>query len=484
MTEDEAARRRRNRLTLIVCCSALFMTSLDNTILNVALPSLQRSLHSSAAGLQWAVDGYILVRAGTLFLTGSVGDRFGRRRVFAAGLVVFVLASLCCSLAPTLQLLIAARAVQGAGSALMTPSSLAIITNTFTEPRERAQAVGIWSATAGLSTAAGPVLGGLLVETLGWRSVFWVNVPIGLAALLGTRLVLESSADEPRPFDIPGQVAIAVTVATLTYALISGPETSWTSPVVLVMLAVSVIGAYAFIRVERRVRQPLLELRYFANPALVGAVALAIVAFIALGAFLFFNTLYLQRVRGLSPLEAGLLTVPTTISTIVLAPLSGRITGTRGARGPAVIACGLMCAGMAVLAGVVAPQTPLGIMVIGYVLLGCGMGLINPPITNAAVSGMPAQRAGVAGATTSTARQIGTNLGVALVGSVVFSAGGVAAVVGGGHGLATAAAREFCTGLRYGFGLAAALAAGCVLLSAWAFTERRAGSGRVQAGTN
>jgi MFS family permease len=196
--------RQREWLTLVICCMALFMTTLDSTILNVALPSLQRGLGSSESGLQWTVDAYVLVRASVLFLCGSLGDRFGRRRLFGWGIAVFIASSLACGLAPSLGVLVGFRAIQGFGSALMTPASLAIITNTFTEPKARAQAVGVWGAISGLSTAAGPILGGVLVETLGWQSVFWVNVPIGLLVLVGTRRLTESRADRPRPFDIPG----------------------------------------------------------------------------------------------------------------------------------------------------------------------------------------------------------------------------------------------------------------------------------------
>lgn len=440
------------------------MTTLDNTILNVALPSLQRAFHSSPSGLQWTVDGYILVRASVLFLCGSLGDRFGRRLFFDLGLVVFTFASLSCSLAPTLGALIGFRAVQGFGSAMMTPSSLAIITNTFTDPRQRAQAVGIWSATTGVSTAAGPVIGGLLVETLGWRSVFWVNIPVGLAALVGTRRIAESRADRPRPFDIPGQAAIAVALVTLTYALIAAPGRGWAAPDIVVLLVCSVAGWVAFVVTERRSRNPVLDLKYLANPPMAAAVILAVGAFIALGGFLFFNTLYLQNLRGYSPLQAGLLTVPVTISPVVLAPISGRITGTRGARGPAVAACILTATAMILLTVTISPTTAIAVLVGCYLLLGSGSGLINPPITNAAVSSLPPAQAGVASATTSTARQIGTNLGVALIGSVVFSAAG--------HGIAGAG---FADGLRYGYGVIAGIALVCAAVAQWAFAPRRGG---------
>jgi MFS family permease len=241
---------------------------------------------------------------------------------------------------------------------------------------------------------------------------------------------------------------------------------------ILGLLVVSVVSWIAFATVERRRSQPLIELHELGQPALLGAVLLAIMAFLALGGYLFFNTLYLQNVRGFSPVEAGLLTVPTTAMTMVMAPLSGRITGTRGPRGPATMACLLIAGSMTVLASTITPTVPIGVLIIGYVLLGCGMGLINTPITNAAVSSLPPARAGVAGATTSTARQIGTNLGVALLGSVIFST----ASAGGTHAhLSGAAALAFTHGLRYGYILAGALALACSLLAAWAFQRRQTG---------
>jgi EmrB/QacA subfamily drug resistance transporter len=460
-------------VTLAVCCTALFMTTLDNTIVNVALPSLQRELRSSASGLQWTVDSYVLVRASLLFICGSLADRFGRRRSFAVGLVGFALASLACSLAPNLGALIGFRALQAVGGALMTPSSLAIITNTFTDPERRARAVGIWSATTGLSTAGGPVLGGLLVQTVGWRSVFWVNVPIGIAALVGTRVLRESrAAGTPRRLDVPGQLLVTGALATLTYALISGPEAGWGSGVVVWLLLASVVLGAGFVVRERRSDHPLLDLRYFANPALTGAVLIAIAAFLALGGFLFFNTLYLQNLRGFSPLHAGLLTVPTTLATLVLAPWAGRITGRRGPRLPATSACFLIGAAMATLAVVTAPATPLWLLLVGYLLLGSGMGLVNPPATNAAVAAMPPEQAGVASATTSTARQVGTNLGIALLGSVVFSTAAAAGRPAAGHGggaLAGATAVAFTHGMRYGYAVAALLAIACAFVSIRAF---------------
>jgi EmrB/QacA subfamily drug resistance transporter len=443
------------------------MTTLDNTILNVAVPSLQRDTNASAAALQWTVESYILVRATLLFISGALSDRYGRRRCFGIGLAVFVAASLACALSANLPELISFRVVQAAGGALMTPASMGIIVNTFTDPRTRAQAVGVWSATTGLSTAAGPVIGGLLVESFGWRSVFYVNVPIGLIALACTRTLRESRSDRPRPFDIWGQLTIATALATLTYGLISAPTAGWGSLQVAIALALAILSFAGFVVAELATRSPMLDLRYFRNPALVGAVAVAIVAFLAMGGFSYFNSLYLQDVRGFSPTHAALLIMPTTAAALVLSPLSGRVTGARGPRLPVTTACVLTTGAMATLAMVTAAHSALPVLMIGYLALGTGMGLVNPPITNTAVATMPAGQAGVAAATTSTARQVGNLLGVALLGSVVYSAATAAQL--GASPLQTDHAHAFTVGLQRGYGLTAALALLCVVLSLWAF---------------
>jgi EmrB/QacA subfamily drug resistance transporter len=457
-----------------VCCTALFITSLDNTIVNVALPSLQRDLHARTSGLQWTIDSYILVRASLLFVGGFFADRFGRRRFFSIGLFTFTAGSLACGMSSSLSALIAFRALQGAGGALMTPASLAVLTNTFQGARQRARAVGIWSATAGLSTACGPLLGGLLVEVVGWRSVFWVNVPIGIAALASTRLLGESSnRSAPKEFDIRGQVLITLTLGTLTYALISGPEAGWSSTQVFLLASAAALAG-GFVLNERYSSNPLIDLRYFKNPTLSGAVWIALVVYLAFGGFLFFNTLYLQDIRGFSPLEAGVLMVPGTLAVLILAPWAGRVTGSRGARLPATLACTLIAVAMGLMALFIAPATPIWLIVVASFVLGCGMGLVNPPATNAAVSSMPPEQAGVASATTSTARQVGINLGIALLGSIVFSTATTHRVGPSTlHSVAGISSTTFTHGLYYGYLVSAVLALASALLAGWAFRPTR-----------
>lgn len=410
---------RRRVLVLAICCMSLLIVSLDNTVLNVALPAMQQDLHASTSGLQWTIDAYTLVLASLLMLAGSTADRIGRKRVFMAGLVVFTLGSVLCSLAPDLDALIAFRMVQAVGGSMLNPVAMSIITNTFTDPRERARAIGAWGAVVGISMAAGPLVGGLLVESVGWRSIFWINLPVGLAALLLTlRFVPESRAPRARRPDPVGQVLVITLFGSLTYAIIEAPSTPPASPAPLLVLALAALAA--LLRYEPRRAEPLIDLRFFRSAPFSGATAIAVSAFAALGGFLFLSTLYLQNVRGLTALEAGLWMLPMAVPTFLCAPLSGRLVGTRGPRLSLVIA-GLAMTASAVLFAAFEAETSNVTLFLGYVLFGVGFGFVNAPITNTAVSGMPRAQAGVAAAVASTSRQLGQTLGVAVVGAVLAS---------------------------------------------------------------
>jgi len=412
----------RPGLVLAICCLSLFIVGLDNTILNVALPALGRDLDAPISGLQWTLDAYTLVLACLLLLGGSLGDRLGRRRVFRVGLVVFSAASLLCSLAPGLGALVGFRALQGVGGAMLNPVALSIITSVFPDGRRRARAFGVWGATAGLSLALGPVVGGLLVDTVSWRAVFWVNVPVGVAALLlTTRYVPESRAPAPRRLDPGGQVLVVVALATLTYAIIEGPHRGWGSPVIAGLFAASALAFAALLAWEPRRPEPLIDPRFFRSVPFTGTAVIAFAGFGALSGFLFLNTLYLQEVRALSPLEAGLWTLPMPAVSAVFAPVAGRLVAARGTRVPLVVAGTGMAAGAAWLAGAGA-GTPAGSLIAAYVVFGVGFGMLNPPITTTAVAGMPRAQAGVAAGVASTSRQVGQSLGVAVVGSVVATA--------------------------------------------------------------
>ncbi|AXI77317.1 MFS transporter [Peterkaempfera bronchialis] len=414
--------RRRRLLILAICCLSLLIVGLDNTVVNVALPAIRTDLHAESSGLQWVVDAYTLVLAALLMLSGSTADRIGRRRTFQTGLVLFVLGSLLCSIAPGLGWLIAFRAVQAIGGSMLNPVAMSIITNTFTDPRERAQAIGVWGGVVGISMALGPVVGGLLVDTAGWRSIFWMNIPVGLAALALTAVyVPESRALRARRLDPVGQLLVVALLGSLTYTIIEGPGQGWTSPAILTLGCVAAASLGGFLVWERRREEPLIDLRFFRSIPFAAATAIAVCAFAALGGFLFLNTLYLQEVRGYSPVVAGLWTLPMAALTLVCAPLSGRIVGRTGPRLPLLVAGATMTASGLLLTTLTADSST-ALLLASYALFGLGFGMVNAPITNAAVSGMPRDRAGVAAAVASTSRQVGQSLGVAVIGTVAVSA--------------------------------------------------------------
>ncbi|GGX55519.1 MFS transporter [Streptomyces fructofermentans] len=418
MVMSEPSHRRR-MLVLAICCMSLLIVSIDNTVLNVALPSMQKDLDASLAGLQWTIDAYTLVLAGLLMLAGSTADRIGRRKVFMAGLVVFTIGSVLCSLAPSLELLVAFRMVQAVGGSMLNPVAMSIITNTFTDPRERARAIGVWGGVIGISMAAGPLVGGLLVDSVGWRSIFWINLPVGLAALLLTfRYVPESRAPRARRPDPVGQLLVIALLGSLTYAIIEAPDSGATELLVLAGIALAALAA--LLRYEPRRDEPLIDLRFFRSAPFSGATVVAVSAFAALGGFLFLSTLHLQNVRGLDALHAGLWMLPMAAMTLVCGPLSGRLVGSRGPRLSLLVAGTAMTASGVLFAAFDAESANTA-LVVGYLLFGLGFGFVNAPITNTAVSGMPRAQAGVAAAVASTSRQIGQTLGVAVVGAVLAS---------------------------------------------------------------
>jgi EmrB/QacA subfamily drug resistance transporter len=358
-TTDGELSRRRRFLVLAICCASIVVVVMDISIVNLALPSIRRDLRASVSGLQWTVDAYTLVLACFLVLAGSTADRVGRRRVFQSGLAAFGLGSLLCALAPGIGWLIAARVLQGAGGTMLNPVALAIIANTFTDPAERARAIGVFGSMSGLALALGPILGGALVDAFGWHSVFWVNVPVVAAALVCTALfVPESRAPRARRFDPVGQALVILVLGSVVYAIIESGALGWTSPVIASLLAVAASGAAVIAAYERRRADPLLDLRLVRSVPFSSAVLMALCALCGFEAFLFVTTLYLQDVRGMPTLTAGLCLLP----------------------------------------------------------VGAG------PITNTAVSGMPRSMAGLAGSLASAGRQAGTTLGAAIAGTITGTA--------------------------------------------------------------
>ncbi|MEO7735430.1 MAG: DHA2 family efflux MFS transporter permease subunit [Kofleriaceae bacterium] len=411
-------RQVRPYVVLAVCCMSLLMVSMDATIVNVALPSVRRDLVVSTSGLQWVIDSYTLVVASVLMLAGSLADRFGRRRTFQTGMVVFTIASALCSVAPGLNSLIAFRMLQAVGASMLNPVAMSIITNTFIEPRARARALGAWGAVVGISMALGPLVGGGLTEGIGWRSIFWINVPIGIAAIvLAQRFVPESRAPRARRLDPVGQILVLAALASLTYAVIEGPHHGWASPLIGGMFATAAVSVLALVAYEPRQAEPLLDLRFFRSVPFASATVIAVCAFGAFAGFVFLNALYLQEVRGMRAFQTGLYTLPLALATIACSPISGRMVARWGTR-PSLLIAGVSITTSAVLLSGLDPRTPLPQLVIAYVIFGIGFGMVNPPITNTAVSGMPRAQAGLAAAVASTSRQVGASLGVAIAGTI------------------------------------------------------------------
>ena len=416
---DPAKHTTNPNLVLAICCLSVLIVGMDVTVMNVALPTIQKELHARLAGLQWILDAYTLVVASFLMLAGSVSDRFGRRRVFQIGLGVFTVGSLLCSRASTIEQLIGFRALQGFGASMLNPVALSLIANAFPEAKARARAVGIWGAVAGVSLGVGPLIGGALTETIGWRSIFWINVPIGIAAaLLTARFVPESKALRARAFDPVGQALVLTGLATLTFAVIEGPHQGWGSGLILGLFVIAALALFAFVLYEPRRLDPLLDLRFFESVPFSSATVLALSAFSCFSGFLFLNALYLEQVRGFSAFHTGLFTLPLAIAMIVCAPWSGRLVGSFGTR-PSLVAAGIAFLVSTLMLTGLTQQTSPGWLLAAYALFGVGLGMVNPAITDSAVAGMPLSQAGVAAAIASTSRQVGAAIGVAVSGTVV-----------------------------------------------------------------
>jgi len=409
----------RRALMLAVCCMSLFMVGLDNTIVNVGLPAIGKTLHAGVSGLQWTVASYTIVLAGLLMFSGALADRIGRRTIFQVGLSLFTLGSWMCSLAPTLGWLIAFRVLQGIGGSMLNPAALGIITNTFTGKAERARAIGVWDGVFGLSMALGPVLGGILVGTAGWRGIFWANIPVGLTAICLTALfVPDSRAPRTRRPDPAGQGLLIIMLAALAYAIIEGPAMGWTSPQITGFFALAVAALSILLAYEPRRTDPMVDLRFFRSIPFAGANLTAVCAIASMAGFLFLSTLYLQDVRGMTALHAGLTLMPMPIVMALCAPLAGRMLARRGPRLPLVIAGAALTIASAALSRLTG-TTPAWYLIATYALFGIGTGMVSSPITNGVMSGVPKSQAGMASGLNSSSRMLGQSLGVAVVGSVL-----------------------------------------------------------------
>jgi DHA2 family methylenomycin A resistance protein-like MFS transporter len=398
-------------------CVGYFLVLLDVTIVNVALPHIGSGLRANVGGLQWVVDGYAIALAALMLGAGTVGDLRGHKRLVLRGLGMFGLASLGCGLAPTIGVLVALRVAQGVGAALMLPGTLAVITNAYPDARERAGAIGIWAGIGSAALPAGPLLGGALIQAVSWRAVFFINVPIVLAALvIAARVVTESNDPHGRRLDIAGVVLGGGMLAGLTFAFIEDGHAGISAPVVIAIL--SAVGfALAFVLVERSREQPMLPLALFRRPAFTTANAVAGAMNLASLGLLFVLTLYLQDVRRDSALTAGVALLPLFIPLSVLAPLAGRVTSRVGPRRPMIAGLLFAAAGVVLLA-LASQASPYLQLLPGLLLWGIGLGVLTPAVVAAAIAAVPDERTGLASAVNNTARQASGAIGIAALGAL------------------------------------------------------------------
>jgi EmrB/QacA subfamily drug resistance transporter len=394
------------------------MIMLDNTVVNVALPSIQRDLGSSLSGLEWTVNAYTLSFAVLLATGGRLGDIFGRRRTFLIGVVIFAASSVAAGLAPGTGTLIVSRVVQGIGGALMMPATLSIVTNAF-EPHERGKAIGTWAGVSALALAIGPVLGGLLVEHVSWRAIFYINVPVAIGAVLATLFAVRESRDETvgREVDYLGVATLTAGLTALVLALIEGNAWGWGSTAIVGLLVGSVVMLTAFVFIERRVAAPVVEFPLFASRNFVGANLVALIVTFAMLSQFFFIAIYMQNVLGLSPLEAGVRFLPATLMIVAIAPLAGRMTDRVGPRWLIGAGLGLVSISLYWLT-TIDIGTTYGDIWPSFILMGVGMALVMSPMSTAAMNAVDVAKAGVASGILSMNRMIGGSLGVAVIGAV------------------------------------------------------------------
>jgi DHA2 family methylenomycin A resistance protein-like MFS transporter len=419
----------RDRWTLAALCLGWFMVIVDATIVNVALPTLAHALPASITDLQWVVDGYTVTFAGLLLSGGVLADRFGARQIYVGGLVLFGAASAACALAPGLTVLIAARVAQGVGAAMLVPACLALIQASYHDRDTRSWAIGIWGTVGGVAGGSGPLLGGLLTDAFGWRALFWVNVPLGVATVLLTRRYVmagtrpEPRTDERRGLDLAGQATGGVALLALTGGAVEAGRVGWTAPLPLSLLAIGIACAVAFVLVEQRARNPMLPLSIFSHRELSAATAIGFAMNFSFYGLLFVEAIVLERRYGFSPLLTGLALLPQTGVIAVGSWLGGRVTTRIGARSPMAVGMAVGAAGFLGLC-IIGPHTPYAALVIPMLAAGFGISFCMPAATSAVVEAAPEGRAGIASGALNASRQIGGALGIALLGAFIASAGG------------------------------------------------------------
>ncbi len=419
--EQAAAPRRGGRgVALAVLCTVLFLTFLDNTVVSVALGSLQTDLHAGVAQLQWVVSAYALTFAGAMLGFGMVSDEFGRKKVMLAGVGIFCAGSVLSALAPNIGLVIAGRAIMGFGAAASEPGTLSMLRHLFTDERSRTRAVGVWAAVSGLALASGPVVGGALVGVWNWRAIFWFNLFFGLAALAAGLVVLPESADpDARRVDITGTVLGAGALTALVFAVIDGEDSGFTAPSVIALLCVSAAAAAAFFWWEGRTAYPLLDLKYLRVPRFLTANVVAYCSYFATFAVFFFTALYLEQVVGDTGYQIALVFLPMTALMIIAALLAGRWTGTAGPRWSIFLGCLLFSAGLLLTTITLNPHPAYLPLAAALALTGIGVGSTVVPVTSSALSAVPPERSGMAASAANTSREIGAVTGVAILGALV-----------------------------------------------------------------
>ncbi len=446
------AEENRKWWTLASVSFALFMIMLDNTVVNVALPAIQRDLGIGVAELEWVVTGYALSFAVLMLAGGKLADMLGRRRIFLVGLAIFTVSSLLCGLAGSAPLLVGARVVQGVGAALMMPATLSIISATF-PPRERGAALGIWAGVSAMALAIGPLVGGLITEHIGWNWIFYINVPVGLAGLVAARVIIRESKDtsHEQRLDLPGLVTSGVALFALVYALIEANSRGWTSPLILGLFALAAVAGTVFVLLELHQRLPMFDMKLFRNPTFAGANTVALLVSLAMFGVFFFISLYMQNVLGYSAVRAGVSFLPMTVLIILVAPFAGRASDRLGSRwlmtaGMTLVGCSLLVFAQ------LQTDSPYLLLLPGMLLGGVGMATTMTPMTAAALSSVPVDKAGVGSGMLNTFRQVGGSVGIALMGAILAS-GSKSALAGG-----ATKADAFMNGLHHSLYVAAVIA--------------------------
>jgi EmrB/QacA subfamily drug resistance transporter len=415
----EGENAREKVIVLLTMCFALAMAMLDNTVVNVALPTISRKLGAGVSGLQWIVDGYVLAFASLLLTGGILGDRYGRKRMFLSGLAIFTIFSLACGLSQSTGQLIAFRALQGVGAALLMPGTLSIITVTF-PANERARAIGLWAGVSGLALALGPTIGGLMVEHLGWQSVFFLNVPIGAVAFVtAVKTVRESTSEEARQLDIPGLILGTSALFSATYGLIEANQMGWGDPVIVSSLLAFGVLLAAFLWWELRSPHAMMPLRFFRIPAFSAGNLVAFSVALGMFASFFFLSLYMQLIHGYTAFEAGVRFLPMTLLIIVTAPNAGRYASNHGSRAPMTYGLLLVGGGLLFLGLFLKGDTSFLAMMPLFIIMGHGMGATMAPMTAAVMNSVGPERAGLGSAMTNTSREVGGVFGIALLGTIL-----------------------------------------------------------------